>query len=83
MRYVASSTAESPPPTTTSSLSRNLGSAPSQTAQALTPRFLTRSSLYNTSQLALSPVATITLRARISPPPDRVRVNGLFEKSTF
>ena len=42
VRYVASSTAESPPPTTTSGLLRNRGSAPSQTAQAVTPRFLKR-----------------------------------------
>ena len=40
VRYVASSTAESPPPTTTSGLLRNRGSAPSHTAHALTPRFL-------------------------------------------
>ena len=44
VRYVASSTAESPPPTTTSGLLRNRGSAPSHTAQALTPRFLYASS---------------------------------------
>ena len=44
VRYVASSTAESPPPTTTSGLLRNRGRAPSQTAQALTPRFLKASS---------------------------------------
>ena len=41
---VASSTAESPPPTTTSGLLRKRGSAPSHTAQALTPRFLNASS---------------------------------------
>ena len=44
VRYVASSTAESPPPTTISGLLRNRGKAPSHTAQALTPRFLYASS---------------------------------------
>ena len=44
VRYVASSIALSPPPTTTNGLLRNIGKAPSQTAHAETPRFLKRSS---------------------------------------
>ena len=40
----SSSIAESPPPTTTKGWFRKRGNAPSQTAQALTPRFLKASS---------------------------------------
>src|SRR4029079_13737317 len=44
VRYVPSSTAESPPPTTTSGLLRKRGNAPSHTAHAETPLFLYLSS---------------------------------------
>jgi hypothetical protein len=65
VRKVASSIAESPPPITNSAFWRKIGSAPSQTAQAETPRC--HSSLSRvpgmSSRLAVAPVAMISALA--------------------
>ena len=62
VRNAASSIAVSPPPTTISSFS--LKNAPSQVAQAETPRPWSRCSPGSPSQRALAPVATMTVFAR-------------------
>ena len=56
----ASSTAESPPPTTNKSWSRK--KAPSHTAQYETPRLFSSSSPGTPKGRCLEPVATITVR---------------------
>ena len=80
VRKFASSIAVSPPPTTTSSLS--LKKAPSQVAQAETPRPCSRCSPASPSQRALAPVATMTARARYSSLSTQTR-KGRSEKSTL
>ena len=60
VRYVAISQAESPPPTTTSSCSRNIGVAPSQIAHDAMPRPQNSSSDGMRSRRADEPVAMIT-----------------------
>ena len=65
VRKLASSIAESPPPTTTISCSRK--NAPSQTAQYETPRPCRRASDSRPIWRAVAPVATITARALIVP----------------
>ena len=80
VRYTASSQAESPPPTTASSTSRNWGVAPSQMAQALMPAFQKRPSLGSPSRLALAPVARITALARMVWPSAVMR-KGRWERS--
>ena len=80
VRKSASSKAESPPPTTTIGFS--LKNAPSQVAQAETPRPCRRCSDSSPSQRALAPVATITACARYSSRSTQTR-NGRSEKSTF
>ena len=79
VRKLASSIAESPPPTTTSSFS--LKNAPSHVAQAETPRPWSRCSPGSPSQRALAPVATTTVCARCSSFSTQTR-NGRSEKST-
>ena len=54
----------SPPPITTSGLSRNTGSAPSQTAHAEIPFCHSRSVPGTSSRLAVAPVAMMSVRAR-------------------
>jgi hypothetical protein len=66
VRYVASSSAVSPPPTTAISLSRK--KKPSHVAQALTPAAAQALSLSRPSHSADAPVATITASARYSMP---------------
>ena len=61
VRNIASSIAESPPPTTAISLSRKKN--PSQVAQLDTPCPISACSLGNPSQRALAPEATISVRA--------------------
>ena len=68
VRKVASSAAVSPPPTTTSRLPRNTGSAPSHTAQAEIPRCHRRSAPGTSRRLAVAPVAMIRVRVRTVPP---------------
>ena len=80
VRKSASSNAESPPPTTTISFS--LKKAPSQVAQALTPRPWNRCSDSRPSHRALAPVAMMTERARYSSLWTVTR-NGRSEKSTL
>ncbi len=79
VRNVASSIAESPPPTTTMCFSRK--NAPSQVAQVETPRPRRRASPGMFSQRALAPVATMTLSAVYSSSSVRT-TNGRTEKST-
>ncbi len=79
VRKIASSIAESPPPTTTMCLSRK--NAPSQVAQVDTPRPRRRASPGMFSQRALAPVATITLSAVYSSSSVRT-TSGRREKST-
>jgi len=67
VKKIASSIAESPPPTTITSIS--LKKAPSQVAQTVTPLPLYFSSESRPSHLALAPVATITDLASISSSP--------------
>ena len=73
VRKSASSNAESPPPTTTIVFS--LKKAPSQVAQAETPRPWSRCSESSPSQRALAPVATITeprpVLVLVDPDPER------------
>ena len=71
--------AESPPPTTTTALSRKNDA--SQVAQYDTPRPCSFSSDSSPSCRALAPVATITASARYSSSPTQTR-NGCSEKST-
>jgi hypothetical protein len=79
VRYVASSKAVSPPPTT--AISRSRKKNPSQVAQADTPRPRRRCSLSMSSQMADAPVAMITDSPRYSVPRAQTR-NGRLEKST-
>jgi hypothetical protein len=79
VRNVASSMAESPPPTTTRRLSRKKN--PSQVAQADTPRPVSRDSPGTPSHFADAPVATITVWARCSSAPTSTP-NGRLPKST-
>jgi hypothetical protein len=79
VRYVASSRAVSPPPTTAISLSRKKN--PSQVAQAETPRPRRRVSLSSPSHSADAPVATMTASAVYSTPRAQAR-NGRVERST-
>ena len=73
VRYVASSKAVSPPPTT--AISRSRKKKPSQVAQAETPRPRSRVSLSRPSHSADAPVATMTDWARYSVPRAQIR-NG-------
>src|SRR5436309_2408894 len=75
-----SSIAVSPPPTTTTS--RPLKKKPSQTAQALTPRPLRRSSFGSPRYFAFAPVAMMTERPSCIPSEVQT-FSGRFEKSTF
>ncbi len=79
VRNVASSTAESPPPTTTSSWPRKKN--PSHVAHDDTPRPRRRSSPGMPSHLALAPVEMISERARHSSSPAHTP-NGRSERST-
>src|SRR5204863_85793 len=79
VRNVASSMAESPPPTTTTFLS--LKKKPSQVAHAETPWPRSRVSDGRPSHLADDPVATTTARAACTPDPD-VTLNGRTVHST-
>ena len=67
VRKVASSIAESPPPTTTMSWSRK--KKPSQVAQAETPRPSSRASFSRPRYRYLEPVATMTAWARCTSSP--------------
>ena len=78
-RNRASSIAESPPPTTSTRLSRKKN--PSQVAHAETPRPVRRCSPGTSSQLADAPVAMITESAVYSSSPVQRR-KGLAERST-
>ncbi|KAH0894213.1 hypothetical protein HID58_056642 [Brassica napus] len=83
---LASSIAESPPPITARGLSRNIGAAPSQTAQAEIPRFQKPPEPSpepgKLSRLATAPVARITASARTAL--DSVNsLNGFDVKSTL
>ena len=79
VRKVASSMAESPPPTTISSLSRK--KKPSQVAQAETPWPIRRVSDSISRSRAEAPVATITASA-VKTVPSASTLNGVPEKST-
>ncbi len=81
-RKLASSMAVSPPPTTASGLLRNMGRAPSHTAQALTPFCQNFSLPVGLSFFARAPVAMITLWAAISWPSEVQRRNGRCLRST-
>ena len=74
--------AESPPPTTTSRLSRKIGSAPSQTAQAEMPRCQNLSSFSTPRRRAMAPVATISARVLTVSPDSEVTTKGRCERST-
>lgn len=58
MRYTASSTAESPPPTTPNATSRKIGAAPSQIAHADIPRLQKSRSDGKFSRLAVAPITS-------------------------
>ncbi len=64
-RNIASSIAESPPPTTATSLSRKKN--PSHVAQLETPCPISACSLGNPSQRALAPEAMMSVRVSTSP----------------
>mmetsp|Transcript_18638 Transcript_18638/g.46765 ORF Transcript_18638/g.46765 Transcript_18638/m.46765 type:complete len:209 (+) Transcript_18638:283-909(+) len=83
VRNVASSIAESPPPTTAMGRWRKIGAAPSQTAHADTP-FCQYSSFPGMgSTFAVAPVATITVLARIgASAPSGKTSSGNLSKST-
>mmetsp|Transcript_9820 Transcript_9820/g.24861 ORF Transcript_9820/g.24861 Transcript_9820/m.24861 type:complete len:220 (+) Transcript_9820:913-1572(+) len=66
VRYSASSSAVSPPPTTATGLRLKIGLAPSQMAHALIPRLQKVCSEGRPSLLAVAPVATITAFASTS-----------------
>ena len=78
-RKLASSMAESPPPTTTIGLSRKKN--PSQVAQVETPKPRRRLSLGRSSQRAEAPVEMMTLLARCSSSPTQTR-KGRSDRST-
>jgi len=78
---VASSIAVSPPPTTKTS--SPLKNAPSQVAQADTPRLVYSASPGTLSHLAEAPVATIRVWVFTVRPLSSSRVKGRFERSTF
>ncbi|OJJ49294.1 hypothetical protein ASPZODRAFT_1447130 [Penicilliopsis zonata CBS 506.65] len=87
-RNMASSAAESPPPITYSGLLRKMGTAPSQTAQALIPLCQKASSPGRFRRRALAPVAMMTasaVRAGASSGPSLHSVhslNGRCDRST-
>src|SRR3972149_6434825 len=79
VRNVASSSAESPPPTTAIGLPRKKN--PSHVAQGDTPCPIRRRSLGTPSSLAEAPVAMMRARA-FTTPSSPVTVNGVRERST-
>lgn len=86
VRYMASSQAESPPPTTARGFLRKMGTAPSHTAQAEMPDCQYVSSPGMCIRFALAPVAMINVSAVSGSPcssPSRQYLNGRSLKSTF
>ena len=84
VKYIPSSQAESPPPITANGLLRKMGTAPSQTAQALIPDCQYVSSPGRFNRRAEAPVAMITESAvsgAASSAPSRQYLNGRLERS--